>query len=65
MSKELIKIKCFNKQQLEEAKKGRKGYSLVPVCKNGFKFVILEAWEETDNLFSETKTTADSEEQFY
>ena len=68
MSKELVKIKCFNKAQLEEAKKQHKSYTLVPVCKNGYKFVIMECWEETDDLFSssetETKTTA-TEEQYY
>ena len=66
MSRELIKIKCFNAKQLEEAKKGRKGYSLGPVNKNGYKFVVLECWEETDDLFSnETKTEAAKEEQYY
>ena len=66
MSRELLKIKCFNKQQLEEAKKEHKSYTLVPVCKNGYKFVIMECWEETDSLFSNTeaKTTA-TEEQYY
>ena len=67
MSKELLKIKCFNAKQLEEAKRNHKNYSLVPINKNGFKFVILECWEETESLFSsetETKTTA-TEEQYY
>lgn len=68
MAKELLKIKCFNAKQLEEAKKNHKSYNLVPVNKNGFKFVILECWEETENLFStnnnNTETTA-SEEQYY
>ena len=68
MSKELLKIKCFNAKQLEEAKKNHKNYSLVPVNKNGYKFVIMECWEETDDLFSSSekdiKTTA-SEEQYY
>lgn len=66
MARELLKIKCFNAKQLEEAKKNHKNYSLVPVNKNGYKFVILECWEETDSLFSdntETKTT--TEEQYY
>ena len=68
MSRELLKIKCFNAKQLEAAKKEHKNYSLVPINKNGFKFVILECWEETDDLFSsddkESKTTA-AEEQYY
>ena len=64
MSKELLKIKCFNKAQLEEAKKHYKNYSLTPVNKNGYKFVILECWAETEDLFSsntETKTTTTEE----
>ena len=68
MSKELLKIKCFNAKQLEEAKKEHKNYSLVPVNKNGFKFVILECWEETESLFStenNTKTETKTEEQYY
>lgn len=67
MARELLKIKCFNKQQLEKAKQEHKNYSLVPINKNGYKFVVLECWEETDNLFSdsisETKTA--TEEQYY
>ena len=67
MSRELVKIKCFNAQQLAEAKSQYKGYSLVPVNKNGFKFVVLECWVEADELFSsnETKTEAAKEEQYY
>ena len=67
MSRELIKIKCFNVKQLEEAKQERKNYSLVPINKNGFKFVILECWEETDDLFSSTsnKSETKTEEQYY
>ena len=68
MARELLKIKCFNKAQLEEAKKNYKNYSLVPVCKNGFKFVILECWEETDNLFSSSEAKTEEtakEEQYY
>lgn len=67
MSRELVKIKCFNKAQLEKAKQEHKNYSLVPVNKNGFKFVVLEAWVEADDLFSsnETKTEAATEEQYY
>lgn len=68
MSRELLKIKCFNAKQLEEAKKGHKSYNLVPINKNGYRFVILECWEETENLFStntETKTETASEEQYY
>ena len=67
MSRELLKIKCFNKQQLEKAKQEHKNYSLVPVNKNGFKFVVLECWEETDDLFSNnTETKSEStEEQYY
>ena len=66
MAKELLKIKCFNAKQLEEAKKNHKNYSLVPINKNGFKFVILECWEETESLFSETNTeTKTTEEQYY
>ena len=67
MARELLKIKCFNAKQLEAAKKEHKNYSLVPVNKNGFKFVVLECWEETENLFSsnnETKTE-ETEEQLY
>ena len=65
--RELVKIKCFNAQQLEQAKSQYKNYSLVPINKNGFKFVVLEAWVETDDLFSsnEAKTEAAKEEQFY
>lgn len=68
MAKELLKIKCFNAKQLEAAKKEHKNYSLVPVNKNGFKFVILECWEETENLFStnnNTETATATEEQYY
>ena len=68
MSKELIKVKCFNAKQLEAAKAQYKGYSLIPVNKNGFKFVILECWLETDDLFStnnNTETTTATEEQYY
>lgn len=65
MSRELIKIKCFNKAQLEKAKQEHKNYSLVPINKNGYKFVVLECWEETDDLFSnETKTEAAKEEYY-
>ena len=67
MSRELLKIKCFNVKQLEEAKKEHKNYSIVPINKNGFKFVILECWEETDDLFSSTsnKSETKTEEQYY
>ena len=66
MSKELVKVKCFNAQQLEEAKKLHKNYTLVPINKNGYKFVIMECWEETESLFSnETKTETTKEEQYY
>lgn len=69
MSRELLKIKCFNAKQLEKAKQEHKNYSLVPVNKNGYKFVILECWEETDSLFSdsntETATKGATEEQYY
>ena len=69
MSRELLKIKCFNAKQLEEAKKLHKNYSLVPISKNGFKFVIMECWEETESLFTpsdETNTDTASEiEKFY
>lgn len=68
MARELLKIKCFNAKQLEAAKKEHKNYSLVPVNKAGFKFVILECWEETENLFStndNTETTPAQEEQYY
>ena len=67
MSKELLKIKCFNAKQLEEAKKNYKNYSLTPVNKNGYKFVILECWAETEDLFSsniETKTETTTEELY-
>ena len=69
MSRELVKIKCFNAQQLAEAKGLYKNYALVPVNKNGYKFVVLETWVEADDLFNnetktENKTTA-SEEQYY
>ena len=67
--RELVKIKCFNKAQLEAAKQEYKNYSLVPISKNGYKFVVLECWVETESLFSsdsntETKTTS-TEEQYY
>ena len=65
MAKELLKIKCFNQKQLEEAKKLHKNYSLVPISKNGFKFVIMECWEETESLFSSNTETETKEEQFY
>lgn len=68
MARELLKIKCFNAKQLEAAKKEHKNYSLVPINKNGYKFVVLECWEETENLFStnnNTETKTDSEEQYY
>ena len=67
MSKELLKIKCFNAKQLEEAKKNYKNYSLTPVNKNGYKFVILECWAETDSLFSssEAKTETTTTEELY
>ena len=67
MSRELLKIKCFNVKQLEEAKKEHKNYSLVPINKNGFKFVVLECWEENENLFStnNTETETKTEEQYY
>ena len=65
MSRELLKIKCFNVKQLEEAKKEHKNYSLVPINKNGFKFVVLECWEETDDLFSSNKSETKTEEQYY
>ena len=67
MARELLKIKCFNAKQLEAAKKEHKNYSLVPVNKNGFKFVVLECWEETDSLFSssETKTETTTTEELY
>ena len=67
MSKELLKIKCFNAKQLEAAKKEHKSFNLVPVNKNGFKFVILECWEETESLFSteNSNTETKSEEQYY
>lgn len=67
MAKELLKIKCFNAKQLEEAKRNHKNYSLVPINKNGFKFVILECWEETESLFSDsnTETKTATEEQYY
>jgi hypothetical protein len=69
MARELLKIKCFNVKQLERAKQEHKNYSLTPINSNGFKFVILECWEETENLFStstneNTETTA-TEEQYY
>ena len=65
MAKELLKIKCFNQKQLEEAKKQHRNYSLVPVCKNNFKFVIMECWEETESLFSSNETETKTEEQYY
>ena len=69
MAKELLKIKCFNAKQLEEAKRNHKNYSLVPVNKNGFKFVIMECWEETESLFTpsdETNTSTEEENlKFY
>ena len=69
MARELLKIKCFNQKQLEEAKKSYKNYSLTPVNKNGYKFVILECWAETEDLFSssdETEAkTETKEEQYY
>ena len=68
MAKELLKIKCFNQKQLEEAKKNYKNYSLTPVNKNGYKFVILECWAETEDLFSNTEAkteTTTKEEQYY
>ena len=69
MSRELVKIKCFNAQQLAEAKGIYKNYTLVPVNKNGYKFVVLETWVEADDLFNnettETKTKTASEEQYY
>ena len=67
MAKELLKIKCFNQKQLEEAKKSYKNYSLTPVNKNGYKFVILECWAETEDLFSsntEAKTETTTEELY-
>jgi hypothetical protein len=68
MARELLKIKCFNVKQLEAAKKEHKNYSLTPINSNGFKFVILECWEEVENLFStneNTETTTATEEQYY
>ena len=66
MAKELLKIKCFNQKQLEEAKKQHKNYSLIPISKNGFKFVIMECWEETESLFSSNnETETKTEEQYY
>ena len=65
MAKELLKIKCFNQKQLEEAKKQHKSYNLVPVNKNNFKFVILECWEETENLFSSNTETETETKEFY
>lgn len=67
MSKELLKIKCFNQKQLEEAKSKYKNYSLTPVNKNGYKFVILECWAETEDLFSSTeaKTETTTTEELY
>ena len=66
-NRELVKIKCFNSKQLEQAKKNYKNYSLVPVNSNGFKFVVLEAWVEADDLFSSNNETKESakEEQYY
>ena len=67
MSKELVKVKCFNAAQLEAAKAQYKNYSLVPVNKNGYKFVIMECWEETESLFSNDNNTksTNKEEQYY
>ena len=65
MGKELLKIKCFNAKQLEEAKRNHKNYSLVPVNKNGFKFVIMECWEETESLFSSNNETETETKEFY
>lgn len=68
MAKELLKIKCFNAKQLEAAKQEHKNYSIVPINKNGYKFVILECWEETENLFSSPSNNTEkdaSEEQYY